>query len=97
LGTSVEEVLAGGCRGLQPVAQVTPAFDRRCIPLPTPGLAALLLPQILPDILGRRALRSGRIAGLGARRDLRHGCYGNGSARGSVAACADVGGRGVRM
>src|SRR6266851_7844182 len=36
-------------------------------------LAALLLPQILPDILGRRALRSGRIAGLGARRDLHHG------------------------
>src|SRR5439155_7766308 len=29
-------------------------------------LAALLLPQILPDILGRRALPSGRLAGLGA-------------------------------
>src|SRR5712691_4569695 len=39
-------------------------------------LAALLLPQILPDILGRRALRSGRIAGLGARRGLRHGLLG---------------------
>jgi hypothetical protein len=26
----------------------------------------LLLPQILPDILGRRALPSGRLAGLGA-------------------------------
>src|SRR6266852_3598435 len=40
-----------------------------------PGLAALLLPQVLPDILGRRALRSGRIAGLGARRDWRHGLF----------------------
>src|SRR5204863_9632127 len=29
-------------------------------------LTALLLPQILPDILGRRALPSGRLAGLGA-------------------------------
>ena len=36
-------------------------------------LAALLLPQILPDILGRRALPSGRLACLGATPDLHHG------------------------
>ena len=36
-------------------------------------LAALLLPQILPGILGRRALPSGRIATLGATMDLHHG------------------------
>jgi hypothetical protein len=32
-----------------------------------PPLAALLLPQIWPDILSRRALPSGRLAGLGAQ------------------------------
>jgi len=49
------------------------AFGRRCIPLhPTAlenarrGPWPLVLPQILPDILGRRALPSGRLAGLGA-------------------------------
>src|ERR1700722_19137617 len=36
-------------------------------------LAALLLPQILPGILGRHALPAGRIAALGATMDLHHG------------------------
>src|SRR5437762_13977845 len=49
--------------------------------LGTPRLAALLLPQIWPDLLGRRALRSGRIAGLVARRDLHHGCHAPGRAK----------------
>jgi hypothetical protein len=35
--------------------------------------AALLLPQILPDILGRRALPAGRLACLGATPDFHHG------------------------
>jgi hypothetical protein len=35
-------------------------------------LAALLLAQILPDLLGRRALPSGRLACLGATPDLHH-------------------------
>jgi hypothetical protein len=33
----------------------------------------LLLLQIWPDILSRRALPAGRLAALGARRDFRHG------------------------
>src|SRR5580704_14068525 len=37
------------------------------------GRAALLLPRILPGILGRRALPAGRIAVLGATMDLHHG------------------------
>src|SRR5688572_28668698 len=36
-------------------------------------LAALLLVQILPGILTRRALRSGRHAALGSTRHLHHG------------------------
>jgi hypothetical protein len=35
--------------------------------------AALLLPQIWPDILGRHALPAGRLARLGARLDFHHG------------------------
>jgi hypothetical protein len=46
-------------------------------PLHSPGdasrLTALLLPQILPYILGRRALSSGRLARLGATRRFHHG------------------------
>jgi hypothetical protein len=47
-------------------------------------LAALLLAQILPGILTRRALPSGRIATLGATPDFRHGLLGatDGSRRG---------------
>jgi len=37
-------------------------------------LAALLLARILPDILGRRALRSGRLARLGATPGFTTGC-----------------------
>ena len=37
------------------------------------SLAALLLPQILPGILGRRALPARRLARLGATPDLHHG------------------------
>src|SRR5688572_32376340 len=50
-------------RGASPAA-----FDRRCIP---PGCVAP--PSNTPGILGRRALPAGRIAGLGATRDLHHG------------------------
>jgi len=35
--------------------------------------AALLVPQILPDILGRHALPARRLARLGATRDVHHG------------------------
>jgi len=39
-------------------------------------LAALLAAQILAGILASRALRSGRITGLGATTDLHHGLLG---------------------
>jgi hypothetical protein len=38
--------------------------------------AALLLPQILPDILSRRALPAGRLAGLCATPEFHHGLLG---------------------
>src|SRR6266571_2373082 len=50
------------------MVEVPTAFDRRASPL-----AALLLLQIWPDILSRRALPPGRLVGLGARRDFHHG------------------------
>src|SRR5688572_21106137 len=50
-------------RGASPAA-----FDRRCIP---PRCVAPA--SNTPGILGRRALPAGRIAGLGATRDLHHG------------------------
>src|SRR5579862_649264 len=42
------------------------------------GRAALLLPHMLPGILGRRALPAGRIAVLGATMDLHHGLQASG-------------------
>ena len=48
-----------------------PAFDRRCIP---PRDVAP--PSNIPDIFGRLALRTGRIAGLGATTDFHHGLLG---------------------
>ena len=52
----------------QPVVKVPTAFDRRCIPA---GCVARR--SNMPDILTPCALPSGRIAGLGARRDFHHG------------------------
>jgi hypothetical protein len=52
-----------------PVRGATPAaFDGRCIP--PRGVAP---PSNIPDILGRRAWRSGRLGRLGATRALHHG------------------------
>jgi hypothetical protein len=47
------------------------AFVRRCIPS-----GCVAPPSNIPDILGRRALPAGRIAGLGATSDLHHGLLG---------------------
>src|SRR5438876_4983419 len=44
------------------------AFGRRCIPAD-----CVAPPSNIPDILGRRALSSGRLAGLGATPDFHHG------------------------
>ncbi len=44
------------------------AFDRRCIPAD-----CVAPPSHIPDILSRRALSAGRLAGLGATLDLHHG------------------------
>src|SRR5438034_9872037 len=43
-------------------------FGRRCIPAD-----CVAPPSNIPDILGRRALSSGRLAALGATPDLHHG------------------------
>src|SRR5437773_1378474 len=44
------------------------AFGRRCIPAD-----CVAPPSNIPDILGRRALSSGRLAALGATPDFHHG------------------------
>src|SRR5438046_536243 len=44
------------------------AFGRRCIPAD-----CVAPPSNIPDILGRRALSSGRLAALGATLDFHHG------------------------
>src|SRR5438128_4915033 len=59
------------------------AFGRRCIPAPphraekravgAPAADCVAPPSNIPDILGRRALLSGRLAGLGATLDFHHG------------------------
>src|SRR5436189_2753059 len=47
------------------------AFGRRCIPAD-----CVAPPSNIPDILGRRALSSGRLAALGATPDFHHGLLG---------------------
>src|SRR5438552_8304291 len=44
------------------------AFGRRCIPAD-----CVAPPSHIPDMLGRRALSSGRLAALGATLDFHHG------------------------
>jgi hypothetical protein len=60
------ETASLAARGATPAA-----FDRRCIP---GGCVAP--PSNIPDILSRRALPPGRLAGLGATPDLHHGLLG---------------------
>jgi mono/diheme cytochrome c family protein len=55
--------LAVAARGERPAA-----FDRRCIPAD-----CVAPPSNIPDILGRRPLSAGRLAGLGATPDVHHG------------------------
>ena len=57
-----------GCPGEQPVAQV-----RLHSTADASHPAALLVAQIIPDILAPRALPGGRLDGLGAAPDLCHG------------------------
>src|SRR6266496_2977838 len=54
---------ASAARGETPAA-----FGRRCIPAD-----CVAPPSNIPDILGRRALSSGRLAALGATPDFHHG------------------------
>ena len=50
----------------------------------------MLLPQIWPDILGHRALPTGRIAALGARRNFRHGLFTAGEGAACAPSCSDL-------
>src|SRR5436309_11581586 len=75
--------LIGGFR-LPPAArgESPAAFGRRCIPAPPHGAQSapwgpradcVAPPSNIPDILSRRALSAGRLAGLGATLDFHHG------------------------
>ncbi len=57
--------------GLAARGESPAAFDRRCIPV-----GCVASPSNIPDILGRRALPAGRLAGLGATPDFHHGLLG---------------------
>src|SRR5438445_12313377 len=83
VGVCVVMLAALAARGETP-----PAFGRRCIPAPphraekhavgTPAADCVAPPSNIPDILGRRALSSGRLAALGATADFHHGLLGSG-------------------
>src|SRR5881396_2595032 len=60
--------MAAAVAGLAARGETPPAFGRRCIPAD-----CVAPPSNIPDILGRRALSSGRLAGLGATPDFHHG------------------------
>src|SRR5437773_12033886 len=61
-------LLVAGVVGLAARGETPTAFGRRCIPAD-----CVAPPSNIPDILGRRALSSGRLAALGATPDFHHG------------------------
>src|SRR6266566_8562856 len=68
--------MSGACKqtrsALTARGETPAAFGRRCIPAD-----CVAPPSHIPDMLGRRALSSGRLAALGATLDLHHGLPGS--------------------
>src|SRR5213592_2267540 len=74
-------------------------FGRRCIPAPPHGAQSapwgpradcVAPPSHIPDMLGRRALSSGRLAALGATPDSHHGLLDNLEQPGGAHPAADA-------